>query len=90
MVVRAIRYHPDFVKDLKKLEASLQLRAIKTEALFRSNPLHPSIRLHRLKGRLIGLWSLSVSMRARIIFKRMQNGDIVLLSIGQHDLYRSL
>lgn len=29
-------------------------------------------------------------MRIRIIFKRMENGDIVFLSIGQHDIYRSL
>lgn len=90
MVVYTISYHPDFVKELKKLEHSIQKRAVKTEALFRANPLHPSLRLHRLKGALVGLWSLSVSMRVRIIFKRMQNGDIIFLSIGQHDLYRSL
>jgi addiction module RelE/StbE family toxin len=89
MNVRVIRYHPDFIADLKKLDPSIQQRAIKTEFLFRSNPLHPSIRLHPLKGKLAGKWTLSVTMKIRIIFLRLEKGEIVFLSIGQHDIYRS-
>lgn len=88
MIVHTILYHPKFVKEFKKLERSIQQKAIEVEKRFRINPLHPSLRLHPLKGRLIGLWSISVSMNVRIIFERMENGDIVFLSIGQHDIYR--
>jgi len=90
MVVRKILYHPKFVAEFKALETSVRKRAVKTEKLFRKNPLHPSLRLHPLKGKLEGSWSLSVTMKVRVIFKRMENGDIVFYSIGHHDIYRSL
>ncbi len=89
MVVKQILYHPEFLRDLRKLDWQDQRRAIRVEALFRSNPLHPSLRLHGLHGKLRALYSISVTMRIRIIFKRMKNGDIVFLSIGKHDIYRS-
>ncbi len=90
MLVAKILYHPDFVKSFKKLERPIQLQAVKTEKMFRDNPLHPSIRFHPLKGELSGLWSLSVNLKIRIIGRRMENGDIVFLSIGKHDLYQAL
>ncbi|MEK7655514.1 MAG: type II toxin-antitoxin system mRNA interferase toxin, RelE/StbE family [Patescibacteria group bacterium] len=89
MVVKAIFYHPKFVSEFRKLPDEIKNRAIKTEALFRQDPLHPSLRLHGLKGNLIGSWSISVTMKVRIIFKRMANGDIVFYSIGKHDIYQS-
>lgn len=90
MVVENILYHPKFVRDFKRLHTNDQQRAVKMERVFKTNPLHPSLRLHSLKGKLAGLYSISVTMRIRIIFKRMDNGDIIFLSIGQHDIYRSL
>ena len=90
MRVGCILYHPDFINDLKKLDIFIRDRAIKSEKLFHVNPLHPSLRLHALKGRLKGLWSISVTLKVRIIFSRMENGDIVFLSIGHHNIYQSL
>lgn len=71
---------PDAIKKL----------AVKKEKLFRDNPIHPSLRLHGLKGKLAGLFSVSVTMNYRIIFKRKPNGDIVFISIGKHDIYEHL
>ncbi len=85
-----ILYDPDFVKEFKKLNREFQERAVKAERLFRQNPLHPSLRLHRLRGRLRGLWTISVTMAIRIVFKQNASGAIVFLSIGKHDIYRSL
>lgn len=90
MVIRRILYHPDFVSDFNKLELSDQRRAFRTEDIFRSNPLYHSLRLHMLKGRLSGFYSISVTLSVRIIFLRQENGDVVFLSIGRHDIYRSL
>ncbi|MFA6429463.1 MAG: type II toxin-antitoxin system mRNA interferase toxin, RelE/StbE family [Patescibacteria group bacterium] len=89
MLVSAILYHPAFVRDVKKLDKKIVERAGKMEKVFRANPLHPSLRLHQLKGSLQGLWSMSITEKIRIIFSRMDNGDIVFLSIGHHDIYRS-
>lgn len=87
---RRILYDPDFIKEFKRLERTIQERAVKAERLFKNTPLHPSLRLHRLKGRLAGIWSISVTMNIRIIFKQINTGEIVFLSIGKHDIYRSL
>lgn len=89
MHVRKILIYPSFTKEFRKLDPALQERTMKAHALFRGNPLHPSLRLHLLKGKLQGLGSVSVTMGVRIIFQRMENGDIVFLSVGKHDLYRS-
>jgi len=88
MIVRSIYYEPGFLKDWKKLERRFREAAVKAEKQFRQNPLHPSLRLHALQGKLLGLWFVSVTFDVRIIFKRMDGGDIVFLSIGRHEMYR--
>jgi mRNA-degrading endonuclease YafQ of YafQ-DinJ toxin-antitoxin module len=90
MVIKQILYHPTFIKHLRRLRPLEQNRAIKTEQLFRLDPLHPSLRLHQLKGRLKGIWSISVTSSIRILFTRLPDGTIVFGTIGQHDIYRSL
>ena len=90
MVVNKILHHQKFVVEFRALTPAIQARAVKAERFFRSNPLHPSLRLHPLKGPLKGSWSLSVTMNVRIIFKRLANGTIVFYSIGRHDIYRNL
>ena len=64
--------------------------AAKKEIIFKNNPLHPSLRLHGLQGKLNGLWPISITGGYRIIFEREPNGDILFISIGKHDIYRSL
>jgi len=55
----------------------------------RKNPFYPSLRLHKLKGRLDGLWSLSIDLKYRIIFKVMDDGAILFVSIGLHAIYEA-
>ena len=88
MIVHHIEYSQNFVKELRNLPAVIQNRAVKTEKLFKANPLHPSLRLHRLQGKLDSLWSISVTLDYRIIFLRMPKGDVVFTSIGRHAIYR--
>lgn len=73
----------------KLLPKDIQKITVTKEAFFQDNPLHPSLRLHALKGKLKGLWSISITLNYRIIFKRVANGDIIFISIGKHDLYSS-
>jgi addiction module RelE/StbE family toxin len=88
--VKTITYHPDFLRDLRRLPETTVQRAIKAEERFRDNPMHPSLRMHALKGKLAGLWSISLTRRDRIIFQRMDDGTVMFLSVGAHDIYRSL
>lgn len=88
MVVHEIRYHPNFIRRFEALDPQGQQRVHKAAELFRSNPLHPSLRLHRLSGELIDSWSISVTLKIRIIFKRGAKGEVLFYSLGSHDIYR--
>ena len=90
MIVRKIYSSKKFGKELKKLLGQIINSAIKKEQIFRKNPLHSSLRLHELHGKLKNLWSISITSNYRIIFERMENGDIMFISIGKHDIYRYL
>jgi mRNA-degrading endonuclease YafQ of YafQ-DinJ toxin-antitoxin module len=58
----------------------------KTLELLELNPLHPSLRLHSLQGRLSGLSSVSINISYRIVLELMiQDSDIILVDIGNHD-----
>ncbi|HOC53546.1 MAG TPA: type II toxin-antitoxin system mRNA interferase toxin, RelE/StbE family [Candidatus Pacearchaeota archaeon] len=90
MIKNNILYSNSFKQRFLKLTKNIADIAIEKEKIFRENPFHPSLRLHELKGNLNGLWSISVNLKYRIIFKYMKNGDILFISIGKHDIYRDL
>jgi len=90
MIVKKIHYSQKFAKELKKMPQNIIDLAVKKEQIFRENPLHPSLRLHELHGKFKGVWSISITGNYRIIFERMDNGDILFISIGKHDIYNYL
>ncbi len=90
MIIKSIHYSKKFIKELKKLPKQIVKIAINKERIFKDNPLHPSLRLHEMRGKLKGVWSISVTAGYRIIFERMENGDILFISIGKHDIYKCL
>jgi addiction module RelE/StbE family toxin len=90
MIIKEICYSKKFVKELKKLPKEIIELAIKKEKIFRANPIHSSLRLHELHGKFKGIWSISLTSNYRIIFERMNNGDILFISVGKHDVYKYL
>ncbi|MCF7906039.1 type II toxin-antitoxin system mRNA interferase toxin, RelE/StbE family [Candidatus Gracilibacteria bacterium] len=87
MKIREIHVHKSFEKQFKALPAHIQQKAVKTDNLFRANPFHPSLRLHKLKGKLGGLWSISIDREYRIIFEVFEDGNVLFISIGRHSIY---
>lgn len=70
-----IKRHPELLEQYGKVLKLLSL-----------NPYHPSLRLHRLKGRLTSLSSVSVNYSYRITLKFLIKDDtIILIDIGRHD-----
>lgn len=90
MIVKQVEYSRQFVKEFKKLPDEIIALTIEKEKIFKNNPLHPSLRLHELHGKFLGLWSISITGGYRIIFKRLPNGDLLFISIGRHDIYKYL
>jgi addiction module RelE/StbE family toxin len=89
MKIKNIIYSSDFLKDIDSLPKEITNLAFKKEKIFRESPFHPSLRSHPLKGKLEGLWSISINTKYRIIFQ-IEEGDVVFISIGRHDIYRNL
>jgi mRNA-degrading endonuclease YafQ of YafQ-DinJ toxin-antitoxin module len=90
MLVPVISYSSNFVAELRRLPREIAVLAAKKEAIFKLNPLHPSLRLHGLRGKLEGLWSISITGSYRLIFERQLNGGLIFISIGKHDIYKNL
>lgn len=74
-----------FIRDLTKLEkrnAKLKLAIQKQLVHLQKNPVHPSLRLHKLAGK--NIYSVSITMSLRLVFTQL--GDtIYLLRIGSHE-----
>ena len=87
MKIGAIHFDENFRKQFLLLPEQIQKKACKTEQLFRENPFHPSLRLHKLQGKLDGLWSISIDKRYRIIFEPQDDGITLFISIGLHAIY---
>jgi len=76
---RTLRQHPEL---RAKIEKTLKQLA--------EDPFHPSLRSHKLKGELEGVWACAVSYKHRILFEFVQNPEtgeeeILLLTIGTHE-----
>ncbi len=58
----------------------------KTLELLELDPAHPSLRLHRLKGKLSDLYSVSINLTYRITIEFVIEGEAILLvNVGKHD-----
>ncbi len=82
-----IGYKPVFVRSFKKLPAALQEYTKERIAMFSADPQHPSLRVHKLKGRFRGTWSFSIDYKHRVIFVYENKHTALLLDIGDHDVY---
>lgn len=74
-----------FIDDLRKLEKgnrSFKEAVRKRLYQLRTNPGHPSLRLHKLLGK--NTYSISVTMSIRIVFARVGD-EVHLLRIGSHE-----
>lgn len=82
-----VKYSREFFKDLKKVPKE-QLRFLKEkEKIFRKDIFDPRLKTHKLKGKLVGFYSFSVSYRWRIIFQ-IEGNDVIFHAIGTHSIYK--
>ena len=70
-----IKKHPDLLSQYTK-----------TLELLEMNPYHPSLRLHKLKGKLSELYSVSINISYRISIDFIFEDDkIIPIDVGSHD-----
>ena len=82
-------YSHSYVKRAKKFlhrHPDVRSQYQKTLELLEIDPYHPSLRLHKLQGRLGALSSVSINLRYRILLAMViQAKEIILVDIGTHD-----
>ena len=82
-----IYYTPTFRKQFNKIPKSIKLKAYKKESLFRNDPFTKSLKTHKLKGDLTGLWSFSINQKYRIIFEFSGKDTAHFHTVGGHEIY---
>lgn len=72
---KIIKKHPELIGQYEKVLKLLEI-----------NPQHPSLRLHKLSGKLSELSSVSINISYRIVLNFIIKDDlIILIDIGTHD-----
>ena len=83
-------YSPMHTSKLLKRHPDLKNKYYRTLELLEINPLHNSLRLHKLHGKISDFYSVSIDMKYRIIIDFIvENNKIIPLNIGDHALYNT-
>lgn len=70
-----IKRHPEMVERYKKVLKLLEL-----------NPSHPSLKLHKLKGKFQNRHAVSINFAYRVVIAFVVAGDeLIPIDIGHHD-----
>ncbi len=78
----------EYLHNTKKKDVKLFKKIYKQLSIFKENPRHPSLRTHKLEGKLLNSWSISVERNIRMLY-RIAGNKAVFYKIGTHDeVYR--
>lgn len=83
-----IEFSPLVLKELKRIkrrDRKLAEKVTKQLSIFKSNPKHPSLRLHKLTGEKEDAWSISITMNFRMIYRTINKNIVYFVDIGTHD-----
>jgi addiction module RelE/StbE family toxin len=84
-IIRTDEYFKKLKKFIKKHPEALD-RYIKAIELLEINPFHPSLRIHKLQGKLREYQSVSINMKYRIVIDFvLTEKEIIPIDIGTHD-----
>lgn len=87
MKVVTTYYAPSFRKSVKKY-ITYKNKIEKTINCFQNNPFHPSLKTHKLAGKLENCWSFSVDYHLRIVFEFIDESTVGFINIGTHEIYK--
>lgn len=82
-----IFYSTKFAKEYKKIPTSVKRAAEKKEKLFRKDLNSPSLKTHKLTGKLKVYSAFSIDYHYRIIFELKEKDVIWFHSVGTHSIY---
>lgn len=84
----ALIYAPRFVRHFKRLPKELQEEVIAKIELFKELQNHKLLKVHKLHGKLKKFYGFSVDFHNRIVLDYVSKNEVVLLTVGDHDIYK--
>lgn len=78
------RYTKTFKKQFVKLPITIQDKFLVRLNLFSEDLTHPSLRVHPLKGKYAGYWSMNVTGDLRALYSFEGESIIIFALIGTH------
>jgi len=79
-----VRFSKRFTKQLKKLNHRQQGRFWSQLEQWKTDPNHPSLRIHKLSGNLQGFESINIGGDLRALYRRHGEVTVVYEMIGTH------
>lgn len=90
MKPKAIRYDATFEKQwdkyLKKLTAKEKGQLKDRFLIFKEDAFDKCLKTHHLKGNLKEYYAFSISYSHRIVFRLLDDEEILFIEIGSHDV----
>ena len=78
-----ISFSRNFIKQARKLNPELRTKIQEKMELFSSNPIHPSLRNHQLRGKYKNYRSIDITGDLRVLY--LQRGDEAIFdTVGTH------
>jgi addiction module RelE/StbE family toxin len=82
-----VTFSPTFKRAFRnriKGNSDLQARFWQKMEQFQQDPFQPTLRTHKLSGKMKNTWSFSIEYDARVIFYFTDDGKAVFIDIGTH------
>lgn len=84
-IIQTDEYFKKLKKFIKKHPDVLD-RYAKTIEILEIDPYHPSLRLHKLRGKLQEYYSVSITLQYRVVIDFIiKENEIIPIDIGAHD-----
>lgn len=83
-----IAFLPKFIKKYNSLDKEIASEVFEKIELFKDIKNHSSLKVHKLHGRFSDFYSFYVNFKIRITFKYISKKEVVLMTIGGHEVYR--
>ncbi len=89
-MIKKFYYSPQFERNLRKLNRDVRREVIEELNSFAENPQQSHLRIHSLKEKFSGWFSLTIASDLLVIFKftKSDHSEILIHDVGGHEIYK--
>jgi len=77
-------FHRTFLQQYKKVPSRVQEQFYERLELWLEDSTHPTLRVHSLKGKYTGYWSMNITGDIRALYREEGEEIVIFAFIGTH------